>query len=534
MSFTKEEIQNLSNLFLSSEDANTSLAFEIMGEQELPKQLLTEIFAVYKLTKDEELKEKAKTLLEKYGSDRVKRVMKWHLKLAHDGSPYGATEKTIAKNIDKYCDGKELNGSKMATAMYKKYGTGFNYLLNNVSNSERKKNLKIFITGKAFKLHNAALTKFPPELFELTELEEIDLTGNKIKTIPAKIKVFKNLKVLRLTGNNLKTINKGILGLKNLEELYLDKNLMVEFPGIVLDMTWLKKLDISSVTKFSTYHGINLPVEKVKQLTNLRAIGLANYGKETRSSFRYHTHYLNYPHLTWLEVPEGQTLDLDPFALAKTAYEKNGEGETFILKYSKDKELKEKVLSKYYDPKTKTMDFGISSTSFFREALQLQNLPEELTSFDIQHLNLSNTKIGLLASDFHTELKEKFGYANVDKQRTKVLQKLVHLKTLKMDRCGLCGLPNGLESLVQLEELSLKSNYIQKGIEELGKLTSLKRLNIWSAFSTSYRKTIKIPESFANLNQLEHIDFYFYQIDEDSYRKKLGELLPTGCEIRLS
>jgi hypothetical protein len=40
MAFSKDEIQNLSDLFLSVNDDNTKLAFEIMGNKNFPKELI--------------------------------------------------------------------------------------------------------------------------------------------------------------------------------------------------------------------------------------------------------------------------------------------------------------------------------------------------------------------------------------------------------------------------------------------------------------------------------------------------------------
>lgn len=522
MALTKAEIENLSNLFLSVNDENTRLAFEIMDQQELPKSLITEIFAVYKLTEDEALRLQAQQLLEKHGSAQLQSAMKWRLKLNDDGSLYGATEKTIAKNIDRYCDGKELIGRKLAQAMFRKFGVGANYLLNNVSEEERKSNLQTFVEGSTFKLRNAALSKFPAELFELTDLTEIDLSGNKIKTIPAKIKVFQKLKILRLSGNNLKKINKGILELKALEELYLNGNLMREFPELLTEMHWLKKMDITGLTNINMYRGLELPVEAMRKMTGLQALGLANYSS-AHGSMRFYSPYRNYPHLTWLEIKDG-ALDLEPLALAKTAYEQNGESLSFILRYSQDSELKKKVISDFYDPKTKTLDF---------KGIYLEHLPEEILEFDIEALHLKGTSIGMLGSHFKTKEEEENGYELVDQERLAVIPKLQNLKLLNLYDCSISAFPEGMEQLQKLEHLDARFNYVKSVPESLGQLSNLELAEFRSTFS-HYDGLPEIPDSFSGLKKLKKMSFHFYEIDVDVYEKRLKALLPDYCEILLT
>ncbi len=50
------------------------------------------------------------------------------------------------------------------------------------------------------------LTSLPTELFELTYLESIDLSGNLIKEVSDDIKQFKNLKIIRPIGNPLQRV----------------------------------------------------------------------------------------------------------------------------------------------------------------------------------------------------------------------------------------------------------------------------------------------------------------------------------------
>ncbi|MCI5055495.1 MAG: hypothetical protein MRY83_05255 [Flavobacteriales bacterium] len=526
MNLTKQELQNLSQLFLSPDDNNTRVAFEMMDD-DLSTHLLTEIFAVYKLCEDPELKDKAKEILEKQGSSNLKAAMKWTLKLSDDGSLYGATEKTIAKNIDKYCDGKELIGTKMAEAMFKKFGIGSHYLLSKVPKSQIKENLQIFIDNRKFTLKDAALTKFPDELFEYDDLEEIDLTNNKIKTIPAKIQRFKNLKVLRMTGNNLKTINPGILKLNNLEELYLNHNLFEEYPELIHQISSLKKLDITAMTNINMYKGLEIP-KSIQDLKNLHGIGIANY-KDATLNWRFYSPYRNYPHLSWLETEK--PLDLRPEQLARKANEVNGGAIAYIFRHLDDVELKKEILSKFYDKKTKTLDFDLNiSQSLFKEAQYLENIPEEITSFDIETLNLGDTRIGTLASHFRTEDEDE-DFEKFDAIRLAPITKLVQLKSLILKSNTLTNLPD-LSKLTNLEYLDLSFNDLKCDLSSIGKLSNLKELNLYSA-QDHWDEPPKIPDNFKNLKNLKKIYYHFFEMNEEEYLNRLKELLPDSCEILL-
>ena len=56
-------------------------------------------------------------------------------------------------------------------------------------------------------------------------VNRLDLTGNKLTTIPAEVYKLTNLQELVLNNNELKTLPQEITGLKHLEILYLNGNI---------------------------------------------------------------------------------------------------------------------------------------------------------------------------------------------------------------------------------------------------------------------------------------------------------------------
>jgi Leucine-rich repeat (LRR) protein len=274
MELSKEELQNLSRLFLSKEDTNTQLAFEMMQGQGASKELLTELFAVYKLTEDTTFKERAQKEIEAIASPATIALFKSGKKLSRSSS-FDPNEKTIAKNIAYYVSSSnnELNGIKLAKALVEKYGHGYEYLLNNLSSSELITFFAGFKNGSVFSFTKKGIGKIPKEVFllpNLEEIEEFDMSGNKLATLPAGIAKLKNLKRLKLNSNNLKTVNKNIAKLDQLEFLDLSHNNFKEFPTTITQCSGLIELKAHHMASYFS-KVFELPKELAK-MENLKIL----------------------------------------------------------------------------------------------------------------------------------------------------------------------------------------------------------------------------------------------------------------------
>lgn len=237
MNLSNEEIQNLSNLLLSKEDTNTALAFELMQDPTVTQQLLTELFAVYKLTEEETLKSTAKEKIEAVANEKTLALLSSGKRLSRSGH-YAPNEKTIASNIDFYVSssGQELQGVKLALALVKKYGHGYEYLFKHLSSPELIAFFQDFKQGNVFSFTQKGVSKLPKEVFMIEgieEIEEFDVSKNKLASIPAGIAKLNNLKKLVVSSNNIKTINKAILKLDQLAYLDINDNKFKEFPIVL-------------------------------------------------------------------------------------------------------------------------------------------------------------------------------------------------------------------------------------------------------------------------------------------------------------
>jgi Leucine-rich repeat (LRR) protein len=87
----------------------------------------------------------------------------------------------------------------------------------------------------------------PDKSGQLKNLTELDLSGNRLKSIPSEIKVLNNLSILDLSNNELESLAQDVKELKNLKELNLaDNNLNLDyFPDEIFELEKLKEVDLS-------------------------------------------------------------------------------------------------------------------------------------------------------------------------------------------------------------------------------------------------------------------------------------------------
>ncbi len=270
---SKEELAQLSNLLLSEDDDNTHLAFEMMKEKPFSEELITELFVVCKLSSNEEFKKHAEAELLRLDSN-MKNVLSLKQKLSRDGFN-GANEKTITKNINHYVykSNDKLDGVKLAKALIKKYGHGYQFLLDNLEGDDLIEFLSSFIDVNKFSFTNKGVSKIPKEIFQIPgidQIEELDMSGNKIGSVPAQIGKLTNLKRLNLDSNNLKSVNKNIVKCTQLKELDLSNNNFKDFPEIICSCNSLEKLYMINASSY--FSDVYFVPKTFPELTNLKVL----------------------------------------------------------------------------------------------------------------------------------------------------------------------------------------------------------------------------------------------------------------------
>ncbi len=93
-------------------------------------------------------------------------------------------------------------------------------------------------------LSGLALMSLPTEIFELNSLRTLNLSGNKLSTIPEEIGQLTELRILAANENPITFIHKSIDKLQNLVTLSLVNCQLQEFPEGILSIKPLKSLQL--------------------------------------------------------------------------------------------------------------------------------------------------------------------------------------------------------------------------------------------------------------------------------------------------
>ncbi|WP_052435901.1 leucine-rich repeat domain-containing protein [Neochlamydia sp. EPS4] len=117
-------------------------------------------------------------------------------------------------------------------------------------------------------LRGIGLTLLPPEICQLSQLQELNLSQNQLTTLPAEIGQFSQLEALYLSSNQLTTLPAEIGQLSQLKALILSTNQIASLPtklGQLLQLLWLY-LNQNQITA--------LPAE-IGQLSQLQELNLS-------------------------------------------------------------------------------------------------------------------------------------------------------------------------------------------------------------------------------------------------------------------
>jgi GTPase SAR1 family protein len=112
------------------------------------------------------------------------------------------------------------------------------------------------------------LSSIPPEVFELEQLEELNLKFNRLTSIPESIENLSNLTKLNLSNNKLILFPEVITKLRGLKELRLGGNNLISLPESLSQLKNLHYLDIG-------FNNLETLPRTITQLENLRVLTLA-------------------------------------------------------------------------------------------------------------------------------------------------------------------------------------------------------------------------------------------------------------------
>ncbi|CAH8563776.1 unnamed protein product [Dicrocoelium dendriticum] len=374
------------------------------------------------------------------------------------------------------------------------------------------KNVQLLsITSSAFQ--NASF------ICELTNLSLLNLSGNRLLSIPNEISNLRCLKVLDLSTNNISIMPEGIFKLKMLQSLDISENGISELPASISKLRGLQVLACAS-------NKLHVIPEEISHLSNLQILNLIN----NKLSF-LPISIGNLKSLLVIHVDHNE-LDHIPSQLFHcSSLTELSVSNNFIFGY----------LSSEIGSLTNLRALNLSSN-------QLKKFPAELSQLEkLEYLNLNGncTKtleldisrlkflqecclsgLGLSVLPMHIAKSKNLVYLNLSSNKLKDLPFdapcFLKLTALFLSKNCLSSLPSWLCSLRNLVVLELQNNRLQGLPEAFYQLTSLRQLDLSFNLFTSipisiYHSDNKLsylcldanplaflPEEISNLSYLTH------------------------------
>ncbi|WBM73836.1 leucine-rich repeat domain-containing protein [Saprospira grandis] len=506
--FTTDELANLLLLLRSSQPENVELAFSLLAEGPQPPQLLAALFYVYQFAPTASIAEAAERLLRANPRLAASGVMDFYWQQISRSLLLSSQEKTLAQQLHLCQAEADLPAKLLAEWLYEDHKLGAYYLLDGGRKADA--DLSFCQKGDLIDLSQAGLEEFPLAVLAHKNLRHLRLNDNFLRRLPPEIAELEQLEVLELSGNQLRKLPKALLSLKQLKRLELGRNNLKQFPSFLAELPQLEALELTGSCQVNLQRGLALP-EEFCRAPKLRQLGLANY-KRPSQSLKAYTPFHNYPHFSELQLPAGQRLPLEqPLAMAALAFEQNKEGLAFLLRYSEDSEQKRRLLAHFYQEEAKTMDLS---------GQYLEHLPAEIADFDIEILDLSQCRLGLVGSYYKQKEELSKGAKQVDRERLHILGQLKNMRALSLKNCSLTALPASLFDLPNLEDLDLSYNLLEEFPENWRGLPNLQRLSFYQSFSV-YSPSLELPSSFLQLKQLRELRFYLHRAAKEGVKEQI-------------
>ncbi|MBD2727395.1 leucine-rich repeat domain-containing protein [Nostoc sp. FACHB-892] len=326
-------------------------------------------------------------------------------------------------------------------------------LLQIIEPAAKDKVTKLDLSGKG-------LTRLPPEIGQLTNLQSLYLSNNQLSTLPPEIGQLTNLGWLDLGSNQLSTLPPEIVQLTNLQLLGLHNNQLSSLLPEIFQLTNLQYLDLSS-NQLST-----LPPEIV-QLTNLQYLDLRSNQLSTLPP-----EIVQLTNLQSLDLRSNQLSTLPPEIVQLTNLQ------SLDLRSNQLSTLPPEIAQL-----TNLQSLHLSSN-------QLSTLPPEIVQLtNLQSLHLSSNQLSTLPPE---------------------IVQLINLQSLHLSSNQLSTLPPEIVQLTNLQFLHLRSNQLSTLPREIRQLSNLKKLDL-------RRNPVPIPpeilgsktyyEDPGDMNEI--LDFYF-------------------------
>ncbi|MGB0839291.1 MAG: leucine-rich repeat domain-containing protein [Chitinophagales bacterium] len=233
---------SLTALLLSNDEANLTLALEMMHNSGFPKGLINELFIAGKIGATA----KARKTAMKFLSLQVSPTSKHHLNRRF---PLEGSDRRISKSISYYnrnCP--ELSDLIIATYLFKRHRKGLHYILQHAKDEERNSFVKEnIIFGNELKINDIqGFSTISRTLLGYTTITHLNLKGNSFRIIPKQLHKFPDLTKLDLSHNCLKEVSKAITKAPKLTHLNLNNNDLRSMPNALYEMKYLQWINLTN------------------------------------------------------------------------------------------------------------------------------------------------------------------------------------------------------------------------------------------------------------------------------------------------
>lgn len=320
-------------------------------------------------------------------------------------------------------------------------------------------------------------SELPPEVGELTNIKNLQIVHNGLRTLPPEISKLKELKSLYIAYNDLDSLPSSIIELDSLVSLTLHTNHFKEIPAEIFELDNLRELDFGN-------NAITTIPEDIADLKNLKYLDLR------------HNDFVEFP-MEILQLTNLETLDISRNKLFGIPSE--------ISSFSALKRL----------------DLSDDSITI---------LPETFSKLDVlEELDLSENSIEVVPDVF--QKMKKLSIIDLSNNSISELPislfNLPELEGLNLNSNLISKFPDGDLNLMSLKTLDLNDNSITKIPVSLFKSDSLENLFL------SFNNISEVPVELFELNNLEELTLFGNPISVDQILKQINKKYPWFPLVKL-
>jgi Leucine-rich repeat (LRR) protein len=285
-------VEGIKQLLGSSEAQSVLLGMEMLKAGGIPPTLLEELILLQKSFKDAKVRAEAKKLLEVHVSAEWVGILKDKQTFIDVPNTKGKEIRDKFEKMSKTVDKAHVHQLGMLFFKYFQKGVAFSLAHFKAGSSERIDVLNALTNGSYFDFHKGIgyhnwKNKQPDEIIlsvvgtgiafpsdhpNPLDIKVINMHNCKFDSVSKDIVLFSNLEELDLSVNNLKSLPLQMSKLKNLKRLNLSLNRMTEFPRVLEDLPSLEVLDIryndSNAFKSSETKLLKIPESFLEKLPN--------------------------------------------------------------------------------------------------------------------------------------------------------------------------------------------------------------------------------------------------------------------------